>query len=406
MGSVLIIGAGAAGSVVVKKCAKHPEVFEKIHLASRTLDKCRKLQLECASSITISQIDADDPSQVYALLEKIHPDLVINMALPYQDLSIMDACLKAGVHYMDTANYEPPDEAKFCYKWQWDYQERFSKKGIMALLGCGFDPGVTNVFCAYAQKELFDEIHTIDIVDCNAGDHGHPFATNFNPEINIREITQPGKYFRDGQWVEINPMSVSRMIDFPTIGPRKAYLLYHEELESLANNIKNLKRIRFWMTFSENYLTHLRVLQNIGITRIDPVDFEGHQIIPLKFLKVLLPDPSSLGVNYKGKTCIGCVIEGIKDGKAKRYFIYNICNHEEAYKEVQAQAVSYTTGVPAFIGAMMILQGEWKGNGVFNVEEMDPYPFMQKLNQYGLPWMVKELEHDPNRENSDTVLCL
>lgn len=391
MESILIIGAGAAGSVVVKKCAKNSHIFKKIHLASRTLSKCEKLQQECAYPIGISQLDADDTDAVYRLLQAIKPDLVINMALPYQDLSIMDACLKAGVHYMDTANYEPPNEAKFCYKWQWDYQDRFREKGLLALLGCGFDPGVTNIFCAYAQKMLFDEIHTIDIVDCNAGDHGHPFATNFNPEINIREITQRGKYWENGKWVETDPLSVSEDFDFPEVGERKAYLMYHEEMESLIKNIPNLKRIRFWMTFSENYLTHLRVLQNVGMIRIDPVIHDGHSIIPLQFLKSLLPEPSSLGENYQGKTSIGCIITGLKDGKPKKAFIYNVCEHQAAYKEVQAQAVSYTTGVPAMIGAMMVLTGKWAGNGVFNVEEFDPSPFMEQLNLHGLPWHIKDL---------------
>lgn len=391
MGTVLIIGAGAAGSVVAKKCAMNANIFKKIHLASRTLSKCEKIQKEVVSPISISKIDADHSEEVYQLIQDVKPDLVINMALPYQDLSIMDACLAAGVHYMDTANYEPPNEAKFCYKWQWDYQEKFAQKGIMALLGCGFDPGVTNIFCAYAQKEVLDEIHAIDIVDCNAGDHGHPFATNFNPEINIREITQKGKYWEDGKWIETAPLSISETFDFPKVGNRKAYLMYHEELESLVKNIPHLKRIRFWMTFSDNYLTHLKVLQNVGLTRIDPVQFEGKSIIPLQFLKALLPEPSSLGANYQGKTSIGCIIEGKKDGKSKKIFIYNVCDHQESYKEVQAQAVSYTTGVPAVIGAMMILTGKWRGKGVFNVEEMDPIPFMEQLNVHGLPWHIKEL---------------
>ncbi|MFH1903720.1 MAG: saccharopine dehydrogenase family protein, partial [Candidatus Omnitrophota bacterium] len=304
---------------------------------------------------------------------------------------IMDACLETGVNYLDTANYEPPDEAKFCYKWQWEYQERFQKKGVMALLGCGFDPGVTNIFCAYAQKHYFDTIEYVDIMDCNAGEHGHPFATNFNPEINIREITQRGKYWEDGKWVETDPLSVHKSFDFPEIGAREMYLMYHEELESLVNNIEGLKRIRFWMTFGEQYLAHLRVLQNVGMTRIDPVEFEGHQIVPLKFLKAVLPEPSSLGKNYKGKTNIGCLIEGVKDGKKKKVYIYNVCDHAECYREVKAQAISYTTGVPAMIGAMLMLTGAWQGKGVFNVEEMDPDPFMEKLNIHGLPWTIKEI---------------
>lgn len=391
MGKVLIIGAGAAGSVVVRKALKSREVFQEIHLASRTLSKCEDLKAESNNQIEIYQLDADDSEAVYALLLQIRPDLVINMALPYQDLPIMDACLKAGVNYMDTANYEPKDEAKFCYKWQWDYREKFEEKGILALLGSGFDPGVTNVFCAYAQKHLFDEINYIDIVDCNAGDHGHPFATNFNPEINIREVTQKGKYWEDGKWIEIEPMSISQDIDFPEVGFKKAYLLYHEELESLVENIKGLERIRFWMTFSDNYIKHLEVLQNVGMTRIDEVEYQGTKIIPLQFLKALLPSPSELGENYEGKTSIGCIIEGKKDGKPKKVIIYNVCDHASCYKEVGSQAVSYTTGVPAMIGAMMLLKGLWKGKGVLNIEEFDPDPFMDALNKYGLPWHIKEL---------------
>ncbi|MCP4049954.1 MAG: saccharopine dehydrogenase family protein [bacterium] len=391
MSTVLIIGAGAAGSVVVKKCCKAPDIFSKVCLASRTMSKCEKLKSECNDEIDIFQLDADNSRAVYELIQHVRPSLVINMALPYQDLSIMEACLKAKTHYMDTANYEPPDEAKFCYKWQWDYHEKFVEQGIMALLGSGFDPGVTNVFCAYAQKHLFDEINYIDIVDCNAGEHGHPFATNFNPEINIREITQKGKYWKNGEWIEIPAMSQNQVIDFPEVGPKKAYLLYHEELESLVKNIKGLKRIRFWMTFSESYLKHLEVLQNVGMTRIDPVDFEGKKIVPLHFLKTLLPEPSSLGENYKGKTSIGCIIEGIKNGKHKKVFIYNVCCHEQSYKETGAQAVSYTTGVPAMTGAVMIIKGIWQGQGVFNMECFDPDPFMQALNEYGLPWHIKEI---------------
>jgi len=389
MSRVLIVGAGGVGGVVAHKCAQVPEVFTDICLASRTLSRCEKIQKQIARPIQIAQVDADDIKQMTALIEKFKPDVVINVALPYQDLHIMDACLETGVDYLDTANYEPPDEAKFEYKWQWAYHDRFKEKGLMALLGCGFDPGVTNIFCAWAQKTQFDEIHYIDILDCNGGDHGHPFATNFNPEINIREITQKGKYWENGKWIEIEPMSISQVYDFQEIGPRKAYVLYHEELESLVKHIRGLKRIRFWMTFGEQYLTHLRVLQNVGMTRIDPVDYEGHQVIPLKFLKALLPDPASLGENYKGKTNIGCLIEGIKDGKPKKIYVYNICDHAECYKEVKAQAVSYTTGVPAMIGAMLMVKGVWRGKGVFNTEQFDPEPFMEKLNVHGLPWKVE-----------------
>ena len=388
---ILIIGAGAAGSVVAKKCALNRDVFSKIHLASRTLSKCEKVKAECASEISISEVDADDVAQVVALINQVKPELVINMALPYQDLPIMDACLATGVHYMDTANYEPKDEAKFCYKWQWDYRERFDKAGLTAILGCGFDPGVTNIFCAYAQKHLFDEIHTIDIVDCNAGDHGKAFATNFNPEINIREITQKGKYWENGKWIEIEPLSINKMIDYPEVGSRRSYLLYHEELESLVENIKGLKRIRFWMTFGEQYIKHLEVLQNVGMTRIDPINYNGMDIIPLQFLKALLPEPSSLAENYEGKTSIGCVFEGIKDGKKKRMMIYNVCDHAMCNKEVKAQAVSYTTGVPAATGAIMFAKKLWSGKGVWNVEQFDPDPFLEELAKQGLPWHVMDM---------------
>ncbi|MFH2069062.1 MAG: saccharopine dehydrogenase family protein [Candidatus Omnitrophota bacterium] len=391
MGRVLIIGAGGVGGVVTHKCSQVSEVFSKIMLASRTLAKCERIKEQVGRPIQTAQVDADKSGEVVALINRFQPDLVINVALPYQDLSIMDACLETGVDYLDTANYEPPDEAKFCYRWQWEYQERFQKKGLMALLGCGFDPGVTNIFCAYARKHYFDIIEYVDIMDCNAGEHGHPFATNFNPEINIREITQRGKYWEDGKWVETDPLSVHKSFDFPEIGVREMYLMYHEELESLVNNIEGLKRIRFWMTFGEEYLTHLRVLQNVGMTRIDPVEFEDRRIVPLKFLKAVLPEPSSLGANYKGKTNIGCLIEGVKDGKKRKVYIYNVCDHAECYREVKAQAISYTTGVPAMVGAMMLLTGAWQGKGVFNVEELDPDPFMEKLKIHGLPWTIKEI---------------
>jgi saccharopine dehydrogenase (NAD+, L-lysine-forming) len=392
MRKVLIIGAGGVGAVVTHKCAQHPEVFSEIVLASRTLSKCEAIQKQIARPIAIDRVDADHVPEVSALIRKVAPDLVINVALPYQDLSIMDACLETGVDYLDTANYEPPDEAKFCYKWQWDYQERFKKRGIMALLGCGFDPGVTNIFCAHALKHHFDTIHTIDIMDCNAGDHGHPFATNFNPEINIREVTARGKYYENGQWIETDPLSVHKPFDFPQVGVREMYLMYHEEMESLAKNIPGVQRMRFWMTFSQEYLTHLRVLQNVGMTRIDPVTYQGIEIIPLQFLKALLPEPSSLAQGYTGKTCIGCMIEGIQHGKPKKYFIYNVCDHAACFREISAQAISYTTGVPTMIGAMMMLTGKWRGKGVFNVEEFDPDPFMTELNKCGLPWIeeIKE----------------
>ena len=395
MSKVLIIGAGGVGGVVTHKCADDSDTFSEIVLASRTLSRCENIQKQVRElrgrEIEIAQVDADDVAQTVALIKRVQPALLINVALPYQDLPLMDACLEAGVDYLDTANYEPPDEAKFEYKWQWAYQERFESAGIMALLGSGFDPGVTNIFCAYAQKNLFDEIDYIDILDCNGGDHGHPFATNFNPEINIREITQRGRYWEGGDWLEMDPMSQSRMFDFPEVGERKAYLLYHEELESLVKHIDGLKRIRFWMTFGEEYLTHLRVLQNVGMTGIHPVEYEGREIVPIQFLKALLPDPSTLGENYTGKTSIGCLIEGRKNGEPRKVFIHNVCDHEESWKEVRAQAVSYTTGVPTMVGAKMMLTKQWRGDGVFNVEQLDPEPFLEELAVRGLPWHVKEL---------------
>ncbi|NLM73757.1 MAG: saccharopine dehydrogenase family protein [Clostridiaceae bacterium] len=389
MGKALIIGAGGVGSVVVHKCVQNSEVFSEICIASRSIEKCNALKNKLDGGpvkIQTAQVDADDTNQVIALIEKFKPEVVINVALPYQDLSIMDACLATGVHYLDTANYEPPETPKFEYKWQWAYKEKYEKAGITAVLGSGFDPGVTGVFCAYAQKHYFDEIHYIDILDCNAGDHGYPFATNFNPEINIREVTAKGRYYENGKWVETEPLEFKRVYDFPEVGPKDMYLLYHEELESLAVNIKGVKRIRFWMTFSERYLTHLRVLQNVGMTSIEPIEFEGKMIQPLQFLKAVLPDPASLGPRTKGKTNIGCIIQGIKDGKPRTYYVYNVCDHEECYREVGSQAVSYTTGVPAMIGASLILQGKWRKPGVYNVEEFDPDPFMEALNKFGLPW--------------------
>ena len=387
MSRVLIIGAGGVGQVVVHKCAQVPEVFTDICLASRTVEKCEKIAAQLNRPIQTAPVDADNVPELVALIQKFKPDLVINVALPYQDLHIMDACLETGVDYLDTANYEPPDEAKFCYRWQWEYHDRFRDRGMMALLGSGFDPGVTNVFCAWAYKNHFDEISEIDIIDCNAGDHGQPFATNFNPEINIREVTAKGKYYDSGNWKETDPLSVSKEFDFPEgIGPKKIYLMYHEELESIVKHIPGVKQARFWMTFSDNYLKHLEVLENVGMTRIDPVVYEGREIIPLKFLKALLPDPASLGPLTKGRTCIGCLINGKKDGKEKQYYIYNICDHEKCYEEVRSQAISYTTGVPAMIGAMMMLTGKWRGKGVFNMEQFDPAPFMEKLNIHGLPW--------------------
>jgi saccharopine dehydrogenase (NAD+, L-lysine-forming) len=389
MAKVLIVGAGGVGQVVAHKCAQVPEVFEHIVLASRTEEKCRRIAAQIKRPIATAQVDADDVPQMTALLLREKPNVVINVALPYQDLSIMDACLAAGVDYVDTANYEPPDEAKFEYKWQWAYQDRFRERGLMALLGSGFDPGVTNVFTAWLHKHEFDAIDTLDIIDCNAGEHGQAFATNFNPEINIREVTARGRYWENGAWQSTDPLSVNRMFDFPEgIGPKKIYLLYHEELESLVKHYPKLKRARFWMTFSDNYLTHLRVLENVGMTRIDPVSYEGREIVPIKFLKALLPDPASLGPLTKGRTCIGCLVHGTKNGREKVAFVYNICDHEACYREVQSQAISYTTGVPAMIGAKLMLTGKWRGKGVFNMEQLDPDPFMEDLNRHGLPWTL------------------
>lgn len=389
MGKALIIGAGGVASVVVHKCVQNSDVFEEIMIASRTKSKCDALKEKLDGGNTIihtAQVDADNVDELVELINGFKPDVVINVALPYQDLTIMEACLATGVHYLDTANYEPPETAKFEYKWQWAYKEKFEKAGITAVLGCGFDPGVTGVFTAYALKHHFDEIHYIDILDCNAGDHGLPFATNFNPEINIREITSNGRYWKEGKWVETKPLEFKQVYNFPEVGPKDIYLLYHEELESLAKNVKGLKQIRFWMTFSEKYLTHLRVLENVGMTSIEPIEFEGKMIQPLQFLKAVLPDPASLGPRTKGKTNIGCIFRGIKDGKEKTYYLYNVCDHEECYREVGSQAISYTTGVPAMIGASLVIKGLWKKPGVWNVEEFDPDPFMEELNKWGLPW--------------------
>ena len=391
MDSVLIIGAGAAGSVTAQKCAMNRDVFKKVHLASRRLESCEKVAKLCVTPIEVSQVNADNVDETVALIERVKPDLVINMALPYQDLPIMDACLKTGVHYMDTANYEPRDVAKFEYSWQWAYQDKYASKGIMGVLGCGFDPGVSNIFCAYAQEHLFDTIDTIDIIDCNDGSHGKSFATNFNPEINLREVTQRGKYWKNGQWIDIDPLTISCMIDYPEVGPRKSYLIYHEEEESLVQNIKGLKQIRFWMTFSDNYIKHLDVLQSVGMTRIDPVMYKGTPVIPMEFLKELLPPPSSLGENYTGRTSIGCIIDGTKDGKRKTVLIYNVCDHAQCYAETKAQAVSYTTGVPPVVGAIQMFQGAWGGKGVFNVEQLPSKPFLDELGKQGLPWHVLDM---------------
>lgn len=394
MSTVLIIGAGGVASVTIKKCASLPKVFTNIYLASRTLSKCQALQDELGQDKikAIFELDADNADEVKSLIEKTKPDLVINLALPYQDLPIMDACLATQTDYLDTANYEPKDEAKFEYSWQWAYQDKFQQANIMALLGSGFDPGVTNVFTAYAAKHYFDEIHYLDIVDCNGGDHGQAFATNFNPEINIREITQRGRYYENGEWLETDPLSVREDLDYQNIGVRASYLMFHEELESLVKHFPSIKRARFWMTFGEQYLTHLKVLEGIGMTSIDPIEFQGHKIIPLEFLKAVLPNPGSLAEGYVGKTCIGTYITGIKDGQEKTIFIYNNCDHAACFEEVGAQAVSYTTGVPAMIGAMMMLNKSWHKPGVWNMEQFDPDPFMEQLNKHGLPWHIIECE--------------
>ncbi len=394
MANILIIGAGGVGRVVVHKCVQET-TFDKITLASRRLSSCELYQKEVKErynkEINIAEVDADDIPALVALINKVKPDMVLNIALPYQDLTIMEACLQTKVHYLDTANYEHPDTAKFEYKEQWAYHDRYKEAGILALLGSGFDPGVTNVFCAYAQKHYFDTIETIDILDCNAGDHGYPFATNFNPEINLREVSSKGRYWEEGKWIETEPMEIKMVWDYPEIGEKDSYLLYHEEMESLIKHIKGLKRIRFFMTCGESYLTHMKCLENVGMLGIKEVEHMGQKIIPMQFLKTLLPDPASLGPRTKGKTNIGIVAKGLKDGKEKTIYIYNICDHEATYKETLSQAVSYTTGVPAMIGAKMMCSGTWMEKGVFNMEQFDPDPFMEALNSDGLKWFVKEL---------------
>ena len=397
LSKVLVIGAGGVGSVAVHKMAMNSDIFTDITLASRRVAKCdaiaESVKERTGVTIKTAQVDADDVEATAALIAQVQPKLVVNLALPYQDLSIMDACLKTGVHYMDTANYEPRDDAHFEYSWQWAYQERFKEAGLMALLGSGFDPGVTSVFATYLKKHYFERIDTLDILDCNGGDHGQHFATNFNPEINIREVTAPARHYENNEIVTTPPLSTKQSFDFEGVGPKNMYLMYHEELESLNKHLPEIKRIRFWMTFGDAYLKHLEVLQNVGMTRIDPVIYNGVEIIPLQFLKAVLPEPASLGATTKGKTNIGDIATGIaQDGSAKTFYIYNICDHEDAYAETGNQAVSYTTGVPAMIGAAMVLTGAWAGEGVFNMEQMDPDPFMDMLNKHGLPWQVKELD--------------
>lgn len=413
MSRLLIIGCGGVASVAIQKCCQNSEVFTDICIASRTKEKCDALKDKLAGTtktrIETARVDADHVEEVIALIKDYKPDALLNVALPYQDLTIMDACLATGVDYIDTANFEPENTndqewraiyekrceelgftALFDYSWQWDYKERFENAGITALLGSGFDPGVTSVFSAYALKHYFDEIHTIDILDCNGGDHGYPFATNFNPEINLREVSSNGSYWEDGRWIETEPMEIKSKYNFPEVGEKDMYLLHHEEIESLAKNIPGVKRIRFFMTFGQSYLTHMKCLENVGMLSTSPIEFNGQEIVPIQFLKALLPDPASLGPRTKGKTNIGCIFTGVKDGKEKTIYIYNVCDHEECYKEVESQAISYTTGVPAMIGSLMVLTGQWKKPGVFNVEEFDPDPYMEALNKWGLPWVVCE----------------
>ncbi|EAK2883267.1 TPA: saccharopine dehydrogenase family protein [Campylobacter upsaliensis] len=398
MANLLIIGAGGVSRVASVKCAMNSDVFTKITLASRTKSKCDAIasfiKERLGVSVDTAEVDADNVEAVVTLIQKTGAEILLNLALPYQDLSLMDACLKTGIHYIDTANYEHPDLAKFEYKEQWAKDESFKKAGILGLLGSGFDPGVTNVFCAYAKQNLFDEIHYIDILDCNAGDHGYAFATNFNPEINLREVSAKGRYFENGQWIETEPMAIKMEWDYPEVGVKDSYLLYHEELESLVKNIPSLKRIRFFMTFGQSYLTHMKCLENVGMLGIKPVKHKGVEIVPIEFLKTLLPDPASLGERTKGYTNIGCVIRGVKDGKDKQVYIYNVCNHEECFKETLSQAVSYTTGVPAMIGAKLVARGIWSGVGVKNMEEFDAKPFMDELNSQGLPWKILEMKPD------------
>lgn len=413
MSRLLVIGCGGVASVAIHKCCQLSEVFTELCIASRTKSKCdalkKELETKTSTKITTAQLDADHVDEIVALINSYKPDAVLNVALPYQDLTIMDACLATKVSYIDTANYEcentdDPEWRKvyeercrrlgftayFDYSWQWAYRERFKEAGITGLLGSGFDPGVTSVFTAYALKHYFDEIHTIDILDCNGGDHGYPFATNFNPEINLREVSAPGSYWENGKWIETKPMEIKREYDFPEVGMKDMYLLHHEEIESLAANIPGVKRIRFFMTFGQSYLTHMKCLENVGMLSTTPINFDGKEIVPIQFLKALLPDPASLGPRTVGKTNIGCIYTGIKDGKEKTLYIYNVCDHQECYREVGSQAISYTTGVPAMIGAMMVVKGIWNKPGVFTVEEFDPDPFMDALNKYGLPWVVCE----------------
>ena len=397
MSKVLVIGAGGVSSVCVHKMAMNADIFPDIHLASRTRTKCDAIAASVSErtgrTVQTYEIDAEEVPALTRLIQEIGPKLVVNLALPYQDLPIMDACLAAGVHYLDTANYEPKDQAKFEYSWQWAYQDRFQQAGLMALLGSGFDPGVTSVFAMWLKKHKLKTIRQLDILDCNGGDHGQAFATNFNPEINIREVTAPARHWEHGQFIESPAMSKKVAFDFEAVGQKNMYMMYHEELESLARFIPELERARFWMTFGDAYINHLTVLQNVGMTRIDPVLYQGKEIVPLQFLAAVLPKPESLGPTTKGKTNIGDIATGeALDGSGeKTFYISNICDHEDAYAETGNQAISYTTGVPAMIGAALVMTDVWRGEGVFNMEQMDPDPFMAMLNTQGLPWTVKEL---------------
>ena len=413
MSRVLVIGCGGVAQVAIQKCCRNSKVFAELCIASRTKSKCdalkEKLEGKTETKVTTAQVDADNVSEVISLIKSYQPDVVLNVALPYQDLTIMDACLACGVHYVDTANYEPENtedpewrkiyekrckelgfSAYFDYSWQWAYDQKFKDAGLTALLGTGFDPGVTSVFSAYALKHYFDEIHTIDILDCNGGDHGYPFATNFNPEVNLREVSAPGSYWEDGHWVEVPAMSIKREYDFPQVGKKDMYLLHHEEIEALAKNIPGVKRIRFFMTFGQSYLTHMKCLENVGMLSTTPVNFNGQEIVPIQFLKALLPDPASLGSRTVGKTNIGCIFTGVKDGKEKTIFIYNVCDHQECYKELGSQAISYTTGVPAMIGTALVATGVWNKRGTLTTDEFDPDPYMEMLSKFGLPWVVEE----------------
>jgi saccharopine dehydrogenase (NAD+, L-lysine-forming) len=395
MSNILVIGAGGVARVTLHKFAQNRDIFSSLTLASRTISRCELYQKELKDrydfDIDIAKVNADNVEELTTLIDRVKPYIVLNIALPYQDLTIMEACLETKTHYLDTANYEHPDSAKFEYKEQWAYHERYKQSNILALLGSGFDPGVTNIFCAYLQKHYFDKIESIDILDCNGGDHGYAFATNFNPEINLREVSSKGRYWENGEWIETTPMEIKMVWDYPQIGKKDSYLLYHEELESLVKNIKGLKRMRFFMTFSESYLTHMRALENVGMLSIQEVDHNGAKIVPIQFLKTLLPDPSTLGEKTTGKTNIGVVATGFKDNKEVKYYLYNVCDHQDSFKETLSQAVSYTTGVPAFIGAKMILDGSWSGSGVFNMEEFDPDPFMRELTLQGLPWHLQKM---------------